>query len=44
MKIKTAEKYLYLTHLYRILIFFTNEFFNRFFEGGRRGRVHDLSS
>ena len=45
MKRKTAEKYLYLTHLHiRILIIFTNECINYFFEGGRGGRVHDLSS
>ena len=43
-KRKTAEKDLYITHLYRILIFFTNdECLNCFFEGGRGGRVHDLS-
>ena len=43
-KRKTAEKDLYLTRLYKILIFVRNERLNCFFEGGRGGRVHDLSS
>ena len=34
MKRKTAENYLYLAHLYRILIIITNECLNCYFKGG----------
>ena len=43
MKRKTTEKYLYLTHLYRITIFLTNECLNCFFEGGRGGREDEFT-